>query len=130
MLRFKKIVYVVLGSIGLVFGIIGMFLPVIPTVPFFMLAAIGFSKSSKKIHTWFTNTKMYKKNLESYVEGKGMTLATKRRIMTSVSLLMLVGFVTMWVKNLYLPCGILFGVWVFHIFYFVFGIKTLEETAA
>ena len=59
-----------------------------------------------------------------------MTLRAKRRVMVTVTLLMTLGFTLMFLKGLYLPCGILAGVWVFHILYFRFGVKTLEDPAA
>ncbi len=127
MLRFKKIVYVILGCIGLGLGAVGAVVPMLPAFPFLMLAAFAFAKSSKRLHTWFTNTKLYKKNLESYVAGKGMTWATKIRIMITVTLLMAFGFTMMMLKSLYIPCAILGGVWVFHIVYFVFFVKNLRE---
>ncbi len=127
MLRFKKIVYVILGCIGLGLGAVGAVVPMIPAFPFLMLAAFAFAKSSKRLHTWFINTKLYKKNLESYVAGKGMTWATKIRIMITVTLLMAFGFTMMMLKSLYIPCAILGGVWVFHIIYFVFFVKNLKE---
>ena len=76
------------------------------------------------------NTSLYKKNLESYVQHRAMTWRTKRRIMLTVTVLMAFGFVMMMVKGLYIPCAILAGVWVFHILYFIFGVKTLEEPPA
>ena len=79
------------------------------------------------VFDWFIGTKLYKDNLESYVQGKGMTPAAKRRVMTTVTLLMGFGFVMMLMKALYVPCIILGCVWVFHIVYFLFGVKTLEE---
>ena len=79
------------------------------------------------LHTWFINTRLYKNNLESYVTHRAMTLRTKRRVMLTVTLLMAFGFTMMLLKGLYIPCGILAGVWVFHILYFIFGVKTLEE---
>ncbi len=127
MLRFKKIVYIVLGCIGLALGTVGVIFPVLPTVPFYMLAAFAFAKSSKRLHTWFVGTKLYKKNLESYVSGRGMTWGNKFRIMISVTVLMTIGFVVMLMKALYIPCAILGGVWVFHIIYFVFFVKNLKE---
>ncbi len=127
MLRFKKIVYIVLGCLGLALGTVGVIFPVLPTVPFYMLAAFAFAKSSNRLHTWFVGTKLYKKNLESYVAGKGMTWATKIRIMVTVTLLMAFGFTMMMIKSLYIPCAILGGVWVFHIIYFVFFVKKLKE---
>ncbi len=127
MLRFKKIVYIILGCIGLGLGGVGAVVPMIPAFPFLMLAAFAFAKSSKRLHTWFINTKLYKKNLESYVAGKGMTWAIKIRIMATVTLLMAFGFTMMMIKSLYIPCAILGGVWVFHIVYFVFFVKNLKE---
>jgi len=121
----KKIIYIVIGCIGAGLGTIGTVLPMLPTFPFLLLAAYCFAKSSKKLNDWFVNTKLYKDNLESYVEGKGMTKKTKLRIMATVTLLMSIGFIMMH----RVPVGqiALFGVWVFHMVYFIFGVKTLEE---
>lgn len=128
----KKVLYIILGCIGVGLGAVGTVVPMLPTFPFLMLAAICFAKSSERLHRWFTNTKLYKNNLESYVEGRGMTIATKLRVMLTVTLLMGFGFTMMFLKALYIPCAILFAVWVLHILYFVFGIKTLviDEVAA
>ena len=72
--------------------------------------------------------KLYKANLESYVQGRGMTMRTKLRIMAIVTLTMAIGFAMMG----RVPVGraILACVWVFHILYFVFGIRTLQDEAA
>lgn len=126
----KKVVWLVVGFIGLGLGAIGAVVPMLPAFPFLMLAAFGFAKSSERLHTWFINTKLYKNNLESYVQGRGMTWATKVRIMTTVTLLMSFGFFMMLRKGLYVPCIILGGVWGFHMIYFLFGVKTLKEENA
>ena len=126
-MNLKKIFWIVLGCIGVGLGAVGAVLPLLPTFPFLLLAVFSFAKSSERLHTWFVNTKLYKKNLESYVQGKGMTQATKLRIMATVTVLMAVGFTVMMLKAVYIPCIILACVWVFHIVYFTFGVKTLEE---
>ena len=126
-MNLKKIFWIVLGCIGVGLGAVGAVLPLLPTFPFLLLAAFSFAKSSERLHTWFVNTKLYKKNLESYVQGKGMTRPTKFRIMATVSVLMAVGFTVMMLKAVYVPCIILACVGVFHIVYFTFGGKTLEE---
>jgi hypothetical protein len=66
---------------------------------------------------------MYKKHLESFVEKRGMTVQTKLTILTSVTLLMGIGFAMM----SRVPVGriILAIVWVCHVIYFVFGVKTI-----
>ena len=96
-------------------------------VSFLLLALVGFAKSSEKLHRWFLNTRLYKNDLESYVQGRGMTWRTKRRIILTVTLLMAFGFAMMLRKELYVPCVILAGVWVFHLLYFALRVKTLRE---
>ena len=121
----KKILYMVLGCIGLGLGAVGSFVPLIPTFPFLLLAAFCFARSSQRLHNWFINTRLYKNNLESYVKGEGMTRKTKIRIMVTVTLLMSVGFIMMGE----VPVGrnVLACVWAFHIVYFVFGVKTIKK---
>ena len=50
-------------------------------------------------------------------------MESKIRVMLTVTLLMLVGFLMMFQKSLYIPCAILGAVWLFHILYFCFGVK-------
>ena len=123
----KKILFIVLGCIGLGLGAVGAVVPLLPAFPFLLLAAYSFARSSERLHSWFINTKLYKNNLESYVKGKGMTKRTKVRIMITVTVLMTFGFVMMH----QVPVGriVLAAVWLFHIFYFAFGVKTLKEPA-
>lgn len=123
-MKIKKIVYIIVGCLGVGLGAVGAVLPMIPAFPFLLLAAVCFSKSSERLHNWFTNTKLYKNNLESYVQGRGMTWKTKIRIMITVTILMTIGFIMMGavlVGRIVLAC-----VWLFHIIYFIFGIKTLK----
>ena len=71
--------------------------------------------------------RLYKKHLESFVEKKGMKISTKIGILTSVTLLMAFGFFMMARKGIWVPCIILAVVWVAHIVYFVFFVKTVQE---
>jgi len=123
-MRLKKALLVVVGCLSLALGAIGAVLPILPTVPFLMLSAFCFAKSSEKLHSWFISTKLYKKNLESFVKGEGMTVKTKVKIMSTVTILMAIGFIMM----SRVPVGrvILAIVWVCHVVYFVFGVKTLK----
>ena len=126
-MKAKKILFIVLGCIGLGLGAVGAVVPLLPAFQFLLLAAYSFARSSERLHSWFINTKLYKNNLESYVKGKGMTKRTKVRIMITVTVLMTFGFVMMH----QVPVGriVLAAVWLFHIFYFAFGVKTLKEPA-
>ena len=72
----KKALLMTLGCMGLALGAVGAVVPLLPAFPFLMLAAFCFAKSSERLHAWFTDTALYKRNLESYVAGKGMDWAT------------------------------------------------------
>ena len=50
----KKAFFVALGCISLALGTIGIALPILPTVPFYLLTAFCFANSSERLHTWFT----------------------------------------------------------------------------
>ena len=126
----KKYLYMMVGCISLGLGALGSLIPVLPTVPFLMLAAFSFARSSEKLHNWFVSTKLYQDNLADFVAGKGMTRKTKVRIMITVTLLMSVGFVMMGLKGIVTGCIVLGCVWVLHILYFIFGIKTIPATEA
>lgn len=124
-MKLKRLIYLILGCLCLGVGCVGIVLPILPTVPFFLLTVFFFANSSQKLHDWFVGTKMYKKHLESYVQKKGMTVQTKAGIIIPVTLLMGVGFVLMYRKAIYIPCAILAVVWICHIIYFAFGVKTI-----
>jgi len=126
-MKIHKILWLSLGFIGLGLGAVGSVFPILPTFPFLLLAALGFGKSSEKLHTWFIGTKLYKNNLESYVKGEGMTKKTKIKIMATVTVLMSTGFFVMFQKDLFIPCTILGGVWLFHVIYFCLGVKTIKK---
>lgn len=126
----KKFMYIVLGLVGLGIGAVGAVVPMLPAFPFLMLAAFSFARSSERLDRWFKNTKLYKDNLEDFVAGRGMTMKTKVRIMITVTLLMSIGFVMMGLKGVVVGCIVLSCVWVFHIVYFLFGIKTIPEGAS
>ena len=121
----KKIVYIVAGCFGVGMGAVGAIVPMLPSFPFLLLAAFCFSRSSRRLNDWFIHTKLYQENLESYIKERGMTTKTKVRIMITVTILMAIGFMMMG----RVPVGriILAFVWMFHILYFLFGVKTIKN---
>lgn len=119
----KKIFYLILGCISLALGTIGTFLPMLPCAPFLLLATFCFTKSSDRLHTWFIQTKLYQSNLESLVKGRGMTKKAKLRIILIVTITMLLGFIMM--RATTIGRVVLSIIWICHLLYFVFGVKTL-----
>jgi uncharacterized membrane protein YbaN (DUF454 family) len=126
----KKMLYIILGCAGVGMGAVGAVVPMLPAFPFLMLAAFCFARSSEKLHNWFVGTKLYKDNLADFVAGKGMTKKTKIRIMMTVTALMSIGFLMMGLKGIVTGCIVLGCVWVFHLVYFIFGIKTIPVAEA
>ena len=103
----KKILYIILGCVGVGLGAVGAIIPMLPAFPFLMLATFCFARSSEKLDRWFKNTKLYKGNLEDFVAGRGMTMKAKVRIMVTVTLLMSFGFIMMGLKGIVTGCVVL-----------------------
>lgn len=124
-MNIKKIMYMIVGLIGLGLGAIGAVLPLMPAFPFLLLAAVCFGKSNEKLDNWFKGTKLYKDNLETFVKGEGMTKKAKCRVLGLISGLMAFGFLMMGA----VPVGrvILVFVWIFHMWFFIYKIQTREE---
>ena len=120
----RKIIYTVVGCISVACGAAGTVLPILPTFPFLLLAAYCFARSSERLHHWFVHTKLYKDNLESYMQGHGMTRNTKIRVMITVTIFMSVGFFMM--GNVPVGRMVLAIVWVMHLLYFGFRVKTMN----
>ena len=124
-MELKRIIYILVGSLSLGLGTLGTVLPILPTVPFLMLATFCFARSSKRLDQWFRSTSIYKNNLEDYVAGRGMTKKCKIRIRSMVSILMAIGFLMMGAKGIITGCVVLSVVWVMHVIYFCFFVKTI-----
>ena len=120
-----KYFYVIIGVFFTGIGAIGTIVPLIPTTPFILLAAICFGRSSPKLHTWFVSTGFYRKNIYCFVQSRSMTLKTKMVLLSSITVFMGLSFITMILLNVPLPARIiLFIIWICHVIYFGFKVKT------
>ena len=110
------------GFLFFALGMVGAVLPILPTTPFILVAAFCFARSSDRLNSWFKGTKVYKMVLEGYMIKRSMTLRAKLTILVPVTALLAVSFAMMSA----VPVGraIVAIVWVGHIVYFGFVVKT------
>ncbi|MDA3932100.1 MAG: YbaN family protein [Tenericutes bacterium] len=87
-----KIIYLLLGSLSLGLGTMGIILPILPTVPFLLLTTYFYSKSSDRFYNWFINTKIYKKYLEDFVKTRTMKRKNKWQLMIFVDIILFISF--------------------------------------
>lgn len=118
-----KICYIILGFISLGLGVIGIVLPIMPTVPFLLLTTFCFAKGSERFDRWFRGTVIYKKHLESFDKNRAMTLKTKLTIMLTADFMLLFPFIIL--DSIYLKMFIILLV-MFKFYYFMFRIKTIK----
>lgn len=112
-----------LGILSLILGTAGIVLPLLPTVPFYLLTIFCFSKGSKRLHQWFLQTDLYKKHLADFVQHKTMDNFVKLKIICVVTCMLLAGYYFM-PSEVYWGKYILLAVWIAHVVYLVFGVKS------
>ena len=72
-----RILVLTLGWLSVVLGVIGIFLPVMPTTPFLLLASACFIRTSPKFYDWLVSHPKYSKYILYYLDGKGIPLKAK-----------------------------------------------------
>jgi uncharacterized protein len=72
-----KTCLIVVGSLCVALGVLGIFLPVLPTTPFLLLAAFCYARSSQRLHEWLLENRWFGEYLKNYHEGHGMRLRHK-----------------------------------------------------
>lgn len=87
-------------------GVLGIFLPVLPTVPFLLLALACFARSSERFYNWLLDHAHFGPIIRPYINGQGMTRACKVKaialVWASISLSAFFLIETVWVRWLLL----------------------------
>ncbi len=118
-----KYLYISLGFLSFGLGVVGTILPVLPTVPFLLLASLFFTKGSDKFSDWLHSTKLYNKYMKDFEESRSMTFIAKAKILTFASAMLLTAFFMTDSLHLKVFIGCLI---LFKYYYFVFKIKTID----
>ena len=73
----KKTLYNIAGTVALLLGIVGIFLPLLPTTPFLLLASACYMRGSDRMHQWLMNQRHLGPYLRNYQQGRGIPLRVK-----------------------------------------------------
>ncbi len=94
-----RIPLIVTGTLFVGLGILGIFMPVLPTTPFLLLAAACYARSSQRFYDWLLTNKWFGNYIRNYLQGKGVSLKVK--VLTIALLWLTIG------------CSVTFAVQVF-----------------
>ena len=119
----KKYFYIILGFLALGIGLIGVILPILPTTPFLLVTSFCFAKGSERFHTWFTNSNIYKKHLESFVKERAMTLKQKVVLLSFVNFMLAFPLILVDVLPMRITIIVLI---IIKLYYFTFKVRTIS----
>jgi uncharacterized membrane protein YbaN (DUF454 family) len=76
-MNIKRLLFVILGTLSLGIGMVGIFVPVLPTTPFLLLATSFYARGSAKFYNWLVKNRVLGAYIRQYVDGNGMALKVK-----------------------------------------------------
>jgi uncharacterized membrane protein YbaN (DUF454 family) len=109
-----KIIWFTLGSISLFLAFLGVLLPLLPTVPFLLVSAFFFAKSSERAHTWLVNHKLFGKMIRDWnergaIDRKAKYFSTVSMLLVIVvSVLLDIKLIIVWIQVFVLSLALLF----------------------
>lgn len=106
-----KLLLFILAWISIVLGVVGIFLPIMPTTPFILLAGFCFARSSPRFHSWLLNHRFFGPIVDSFESGKGISRKVRFRAVAALwfSIVVSIVIVAQWWALAMLGC-IGFGV--------------------
>ena len=117
-----RYIFLTIGAISFALGTAGIVLPLLPTVPFYMLTLFCLARGSERFHKMFLESSLYQKTVGAYERDKALTLRTKLSILLSVSTIMAIG--AYFSQNMPIALGVMAFVWISHVIALVFIVKT------
>lgn len=117
-----RYVFLAIGAISFVLGTAGIVLPLLPTVPFYMLTLFCLARGSERFHKMFLESSLYQKTVGAYERDKALTLRTKLSILASVTTIMAIG--AYFSQNMPVALIVMGLVWIGHVIALAFIVKT------
>ena len=122
--KIVRIIIFIVGFLSFIAGTIGIFLPILPTTPLYLLASFCFVRSSERFNRWFLNSKLYKKHLENFAKTRAMIVKNEITLLLCVSALLLL---TIFMVNNLTVTIILTILIICKYSYFVFKVKPISR---
>ena len=120
----RKWLWIALGMLSFSAGTVGIFLPILPTVPLYLLTSFAFLNSSDKLYLRFKNSNLYKKYLSRYLEAGGLTKCGKFRLILFVTVQIIIAVFLL--RKSLMGVLILAGIYFGFLFSVIFVIKTVK----
>ena len=117
-----RYIFLAVGAISFALGTAGIVLPILPTVPFYMLTLFCLARGSERFHKMFLESSLYQKTVGAYERDKALTLRAKLSILLSVSTIMAIG--AYFSQDMPIALAIIAFVWIGHIIALAFIVKT------
>lgn len=95
-----KFLLTVIGSLAVILAVLGIFLPLLPTTPFLLLASACFLRSSERLHRWLRHNRLFGEYLRNIEDKRGIPL--KGKVYTLILLWVSMSYSIYIVKPLYL----------------------------
>jgi len=124
MQNMKKTLLLACGTLCVALATLGIFLPVLPTTPFLLLAAACYAKSSQRFYNWLLTNRWFGRYIENYRQGRGITL--RHKIITIALLWLTIGYAAWFVVSPWWGKVILMGIATVVTIHLAW-IKTLRE---
>ncbi len=100
-------------------GVIGIFLPVLPTTPFMLLAAACFARSSRRFHDWLLSNRTFGPLIHEWEQHRSIPRRTKLVAIALMSLTLALSIVFFveprWLQALLAAIGLALAIWLYHI---------------
>jgi uncharacterized membrane protein YbaN (DUF454 family) len=75
--KLKRQLLLAAGTLSLAIGIVGIFVPILPTTPFLLLAAGCYLRSSQRFYNWLMGNRFFGNYIRNYIEGRGIPVKVK-----------------------------------------------------
>ena len=72
-----RLLFNIVGTVAALLGILGIFVPLLPTTPFLLLASACFLRGSERMHSWLLHNRIFGRYLDDFQSGRGIPLQTK-----------------------------------------------------